>query len=140
MNMPFEYGVDVGLRRSGFGNLGQKKFLIFEGKPNELKLALSDIAGQDVLIVEDIVDSGKTFSSLKRMLQKHNPKSLKLCALLDKPYRRQEKVSIDYAGFTAPNAYIVGYGLDYKNKYRNLPYIAILDQISAEEEALLYAS
>jgi hypoxanthine phosphoribosyltransferase len=98
-----------------------------------------NIAGQDVLIVEDIVDSGQTSAALKKELQTHNPKSLRLCTLLDKPHRRREKVSIDYTGFTAPNKYVVGYGLDYKDKYRNLPYVAVLDQISEEEETLLYA-
>jgi len=98
-----------------------------------------NIADQDVLIIEDIVDSGETSATLKKELQAYHPRSLRLCALLDKPHRRKVTVSIDYTGFPAPNKYVVGYGLDYKNKYRNLPYIAVLDQITEEEERRLYA-
>jgi hypoxanthine phosphoribosyltransferase len=86
-----------------------------------------DINGQDVLLVEDIVDSGLTVSYLKRTLMAKRPRSLKVCTLLDKPERRKVKVAVDYIGFSIPNKYVVGYGLDYKNKYRNLPYIAVLD-------------
>jgi hypoxanthine phosphoribosyltransferase len=86
-----------------------------------------DIKDQDVLLVEDIVDSGLTVSYLKKILLAKRPKSLKVCTLLDKPNRRKVKVSVDYIGFSIPDKYVVGYGLDYQNKYRNLPYIAVLD-------------
>ncbi len=81
------------------------------------------ISGRDVLIVEDIVDTGRTLEYLMSMLRTRDPKSLKLCALLDKPERRLCKVQPDYCGFTVPDEFIVGYGLDYAQKYRNLPYI-----------------
>jgi hypoxanthine phosphoribosyltransferase len=92
-----------------------------------------DIKGQDVLLVEDIVDSGLTVSYLKKILLAKRPQSLKVCTLLDKPNRRKVKVVVDYIGFSIPDKYVVGYGLDYQNKYRNLPYIAVLD-VSEESD------
>ncbi len=85
-----------------------------------------DIAGKDVLLVEDIMDSGVTMVFLKRMLMERKPASLKVCVLLDKPDRRQVQIEAEYVGFRIPNKYVVGYGLDYKDRYRNLPYIAVL--------------
>jgi hypoxanthine phosphoribosyltransferase len=85
-----------------------------------------DIRGKHVLLVEDIIDSGVTVDYLKKMLLERGPESLKVCVLLDKPDRRQVKIEADYAGFRIPNKYVVGYGLDYKDRYRNLPYIAVL--------------
>ncbi|MDC4227964.1 MAG: hypoxanthine phosphoribosyltransferase [Candidatus Manganitrophus sp.] len=85
--------------------------------------------GKDVLVVEDIVDSGLTLTFLKKKLMARKPKSLRFCTLLDKPQRRKTEVTIDYVGFTIPNKYVVGYGLDYENKYRNLPYIAVLENV-----------
>jgi hypoxanthine phosphoribosyltransferase len=85
-----------------------------------------DIAGKHILLVEDIMDSGVTVEYLKRMLVNRGPASLKVCVLLDKPDRRQVKIEADYPGFRIPNKYVVGYGLDYKERYRNLPYIAVL--------------
>jgi hypoxanthine phosphoribosyltransferase len=85
-----------------------------------------DIRGKDVLLVEDIMDSGVTIDYLKKMLQDRGPSSLKVCVLLDKPDRRKVKIEADYAGFRIPNKYVVGYGLDYQDRYRNLPYIAVL--------------
>ncbi len=85
-----------------------------------------DIRGQHVLLVEDIMDSGVTMVYLKRMLMDRGPASLKVCVLLDKPDRRQVQIEAEYAGFRIPNKYVVGYGLDYKDRYRNLPYIAVL--------------
>jgi hypoxanthine phosphoribosyltransferase len=85
-----------------------------------------DIRGEHVLLVEDIIDSGLTVDSLKRRLLDRGPASLKVCALLDKPDRRKVQIEADYAGFRIPNKYVVGYGLDYKDRYRNLPYIAVL--------------
>ncbi len=85
-----------------------------------------DIAGKHILLVEDIMDSGVTVEYLKRMLVNRGPASLKVCVLLDNPDRRQVKIEADYPGFRIPNKYVVGYGLDYKERYRNLPYIAVL--------------
>ena len=86
-----------------------------------------EIDGLHCLIVEDIIDSGNTLSMTKKMLEGRNPASLKLCTLLDKPDRRETEVNVDYTGFTIPDAFVVGFGLDYAQKYRNLPYIGILD-------------
>ena len=85
-----------------------------------------DIKGRDVLLVEDIMDSGVTIDYLKKMLLDRGPASLKVCVLLDKPDRRKVQIEADYAGFRIPNKYVVGYGLDYQDRYRNLPYIAVL--------------
>ncbi|MEK6742219.1 MAG: hypoxanthine phosphoribosyltransferase [Nitrospirota bacterium] len=85
-----------------------------------------DIRGKDVLLVEDIMDSGVTIDYLKKMLLDRGPASLKVCVLLDKPDRRKVQIEADYAGFRIPNKYVVGYGLDYQDRYRNLPYIAVL--------------
>lgn len=84
------------------------------------------IQGKDVLVVEDIVDSGRTLSYLMDMLRDRQPASLKLCTLLDKPDRRVIDVPVDYTGFQIPDEFVVGYGLDYDQKYRNLPYIGIV--------------
>lgn len=85
-----------------------------------------DIAHYDVLIVEDILDSGMTLSYITQLLQARGPKSIRLCTLLDKPERHKVDVHIDYLGFTIPDEFIVGYGLDYAERYRNLPYIGVL--------------
>lgn len=84
------------------------------------------IEGKDVLIVEDIIDSGRTLYHLMDILKKRNPKSLHLCTLLDKPDRREKDVKVDYCGFEIPDEFVVGYGLDYAQKYRNLPYIGVV--------------
>ena len=84
------------------------------------------ITGKDVLVVEDIVDSGRTLSYLLMMLKERKPNSLKLCTLLDKPDRRVIDVDVDYTGFEIPDEFVVGYGLDYAQKYRNLPYIGVV--------------
>src|SRR4249920_1111488 len=86
-----------------------------------------DIKGKDVLLVEDIVDSGLTVQYLVKTLAKKKPRSIKVCTLLSKPDRRTIDVAIDYVGFKIPSKYVVGYGLDYQQKYRNLPYLAVLD-------------
>ena len=85
-----------------------------------------DIAGRDVLLVEDILDTGNTLSKLVAELQQRRPASLKLCVLLDKPDRRTRPIQADYVGFTIPNEFVVGYGLDYNEQYRNLPFIGVL--------------
>ena len=81
---------------------------------------------KDVLVVEDIVDSGRTLSYLLDMLRDRGPKSIKLCTLLDKPERRVVDVNVDYTGFSIPDEFVVGFGLDYDQKYRNLPFIGIV--------------
>lgn len=85
-----------------------------------------EIKDYDILIVEDILDSGMTLSYITQMLQNRGPKSIRLCTLLDKPERHKVDVHIDYCGFVVPDEFIVGYGLDYAEKYRNLPYIGVL--------------
>lgn len=85
------------------------------------------IKGKDVLVVEDIVDSGRTLSYLLDMLKDRDPASLRLCTLLDKPDRRVVDVNVDYTGFRIPDEFVVGYGLDYDQKYRNLPYIGVVE-------------
>ena len=89
-------------------------------------LAMS-IEGRDVLIVEDIIDTGRTISYLRRNLETRHPRSLRICTLLDKIERREVPVDLDYVGFTIPNEFVVGYGLDHAGVYRNLPYLAALD-------------
>lgn len=89
----------------------------------DLDIALAD---KDILIVEDILDSGMTLSYIKELLQSRAPKSIRIVTLLDKPDRRKVELQADYSGFTVPDEFVVGYGLDYDEKYRNLPYIGIL--------------
>lgn len=85
------------------------------------------IEGKDVLIVEDIIDSGRTLSHLLEILKQRKPKSMHLCTLLDKPERRVKDVKVDYVCFNIPDEFVVGYGLDYAQKYRNLPYIGVVE-------------
>jgi hypoxanthine phosphoribosyltransferase len=85
-----------------------------------------DIAGRHLLIIEDIIDSGRTLDYLRRNLLARSPASLKILTLLDKPERREIQVPVDYVGFDIPNEFVVGYGLDFGEIYRNLPYIAVL--------------
>jgi len=86
-----------------------------------------NIEGRDVLIVEDIIDSGLTLSYLMRNLEAREPASLEICALLTKPERREADVPVRYIGFEIPNRFVIGYGLDFAERYRNLPYVGILD-------------
>ena len=85
-----------------------------------------DISGKHILVVEDILDSGNPLSYLLKLLEQRKPASIRLCTLLDKPERRIKPVEVHYSGFTIPDAFVVGYGLDYAEHYRNLPYIGIL--------------
>lgn len=95
----------------------------------EIKKDLSDtIEGRDLIIVEDILDSGNTLYYLMDVLRARRPASIRICALMDKPERRTKPISADYVGFTIPDAFIVGYGLDYAERYRNLPYVGVLKQ------------
>jgi hypoxanthine phosphoribosyltransferase len=91
------------------------------------------VAGRHVLLVEDIVDTGLTLRYLLDTLRNRQPASLKVCALLDKPARRRVRVSLDYYGFIIPNAFVVGYGLDYAEKYRGLPYVGVLENPEPEK-------
>ncbi len=98
--------------------------------PGEIKVVQglrSQIRGRDVLVIEDIVDTGLTIAFLLNYLQKKKPASLKLCALTDKPSRRQVAITIDYLGFTVPDKFIVGYGIDWDEKFRYLPDICFVD-------------
>ena len=84
------------------------------------------LEGKGVLVVEDIIDSGRTLSYLMEILEKRKPNSMRLCTLLDKPDRRVREVHVDHVGFEIPDEFVVGYGLDYKQRYRNLPYIGVV--------------
>ena len=86
----------------------------------------SDLSGKDVLIVEDILDTGVTLSNLVPMLKMRDPNSVRICAILDKPSRRRADIQADYIGFQVPDEFVVGYGLDNDEKYRNLPYVGVL--------------
>ena len=85
-----------------------------------------NLEGKDILIVEDILDSGKTLHHLRELLSSRNPKSFKICTLLDKPERREADISADYSGFSVPNEFVVGYGLDFNEEYRNIPFVGVL--------------
>ncbi|MGQ9570952.1 MAG: hypoxanthine phosphoribosyltransferase [Thermodesulfovibrionales bacterium] len=84
-----------------------------------------DISGKDVLLIEDIIDSGVTLNFIRERILAREPKSLKICVFLDKIERRKINIPLDYVGYEIPNVFVVGYGLDYENKFRNLPYIAV---------------
>ncbi len=106
---------------SSYGN-GVKS----SGEVKMIKDLDNKIEGKDVVIVEDIVDSGYTMKYLKHLLEARNPASIKICALLDKPSRRETDVHVDYTGFEVGNEFVVGYGLDYAGLYRNIPFIGVL--------------
>lgn len=99
---------------------------VSSGEVKIVKDVNTQIAGRDVLIVEDIVDTGRTLHYLVDLFKYRKAKSVKICTLLDKPATRVVPVQVDYAGFKVPDAFLVGYGLDYAERYRNLPYIGIL--------------
>jgi hypoxanthine phosphoribosyltransferase len=103
------------------------------GKVKMVTELTEDIKGKDVLLVEDIVDSGLTIQYLVKQLSKRKPRSVKICTLLSKPERRTVDVPLAYIGFNIPDKYVVGYGLDYQQKYRNLPYLAVLDVEGKQE-------
>lgn len=113
---------------SSYGNYTESSGML------ELKKDLEEsIEGKDVLIVEDILDSGRTLSMLKTMLQQRNPASLKICILLDKPSRRVYQVDVDYKCFEIEDKFVVGFGLDYAQRYRNLPYIGVVEFVEEDE-------
>lgn len=96
------------------------------GEVRIVKDVSQPIEGLNVILVEDIIDTGHTLKYLKKLLQNRNPASLKICSLLDKPSRREVDIQGDYVGFAVPNEFVVGYGLDYAERYRNLPDVCIL--------------
>ena len=100
---------------------------VSSGKVKITKDLIEDIEGKNVIVIEDIIDTGRTLSLLLEMLRSRKPKCLKLCTLLNKPERRVVEVNVDYNGFHIPDQFVVGYGMDYAQHYRNLPYIGILD-------------
>ncbi|HUD46544.1 MAG TPA: hypoxanthine phosphoribosyltransferase [Candidatus Baltobacteraceae bacterium] len=108
----------IGVSSYGLGT--ESADLVFT---KELRL---DVGGRDVLVVDDILDTGRTLSRVTAKLSKLKPSQIKICVLLDKPSRRVEPVAADYVGFTIPNHFVVGYGLDYAERYRNLPFVGIL--------------
>ncbi|WML48957.1 hypoxanthine phosphoribosyltransferase [Neobacillus sp. PS3-34] len=99
------------------------------GKVRLLKDLDANITNQNVVVVEDIIDSGLTLHFLRDHLKTHKPKQIKLCTLLDKPERRRVDLPVDYVGFVIPDEFIVGYGIDYAQMYRNLPYIATVEEV-----------
>ncbi|HEY3275401.1 MAG TPA: hypoxanthine phosphoribosyltransferase [Syntrophorhabdaceae bacterium] len=111
------------MRVSSYGNGTTSKGTITITKDLE-----EDITGQNVVIVEDIIDSGLTLTEVRGMLQKRNPKSIKICALLDKRARREIEIEGDYVGFTMEDGFVVGYGIDYAEQYRNLPEIYVVEE------------
>jgi hypoxanthine phosphoribosyltransferase len=98
------------------------------GKVRLLKDLDSNITNQNVLVVEDIIDSGLTLHFLRDHLKSHKPKEIKICTLLDKPERRKVDLPVDYVGFVIPDEFIVGYGIDFAQKYRNLPHISTVEE------------
>ena len=99
---------------------------VSSGKINIKKDLSEDVTGKDVLIVEDILDTGNTMYLLRDYIMSKGAKSVKICVLFDKPSRREKPITADYTGFTIDDLFIVGYGLDYDEKYRNLPYVGVL--------------
>lgn len=99
------------------------------GKVRLLKDIDVNITDKHVVLIEDIIDTGLTLSFLKNHFQLHKPKSMKICTLLDKPERRQVDLKADYVGFVIPDTFIIGYGIDYAENYRNLPYIATMKEV-----------
>ena len=97
------------------------------GEVRLIKDLSTPLEGCDLLIVEDILDSGMTLDYITRILNERKPKSIKICTLLDKPSRRKAKIYADYSGFEVPDEFVVGYGLDYDERYRNVPFIGVLD-------------
>lgn len=107
---------------SSYGNGTESQGLVRLNKDLD-----ESLKGRDVIVVEDIVDSGRTLDSLLRLLSTRKPDSLRLCALLDKPDRRVVDVKVDYTGFTIEDKFVVGFGLDFAQRYRNLPYVGVIE-------------
>ena len=105
------------------------------GPPRLTKDLDDDVGGRDVLIVEDLIDTGRTLARLIDLVRARRPRSLRTVALMDKPSRREVEVCVDHVGFTIPDRFVVGYGLDYGERYRDLPYIGVLDATAAAPPA-----
>ena len=118
--MPVHVSIDL-MELSSYGASTQSS-----GQVRILKDLSGPIRGRDVIVVEDIIDTGLTLNYLLRYLWERNPASIRVCCLLDKPARRLAEIPIDYIGFTIPDRFVIGYGLDYNERYRNLPYIGVL--------------
>jgi hypoxanthine phosphoribosyltransferase len=124
LNLPLRLDF-IGVSSYGGGTASRE--LVFTP---ELRL---DVRGRDVLLVDDILDTGKTLAAVQRKLRALKPRRIRTCVLLDKPDRRIERVRADYVGFTIPNEFVVGYGLDYAERFRNLPFIAVLRSVVYEK-------
>ena len=109
------------MRCSSYGNE-----TVSNGKVKIVQDLDAPIKEKNIIIVEDIIDTGRTLAYLKDLLESRGPESVKICTLLDKPDRRVSEVNVDYTGFVIPDEFVVGYGLDYAQQYRNLPYIGIV--------------
>jgi len=118
--MPIPLAIDL-MEVSSYGASTESS-----GQVRILKDLSSSIAGREVIVVEDIIDTGLTLNYLLRYLHDKGPASIRICCLLDKPARRLAPIEIDYRGFTIPDRFVIGYGLDYGEHYRNLPYIGVL--------------
>lgn len=118
--MPIPLSIDL-MEVSSYGASTESS-----GQVRILKDLSTSIAGRDVIVVEDIIDTGLTLNYLLRYLNDKGPSSIRICCLLDKPARRLAEIEIDYRGFTIPDRFVIGYGLDYGERYRNLPYIGVL--------------
>ena len=118
--MPIPLSIDL-MEVSSYGASTESS-----GQVRILKDLSTSIAGREVLVVEDIIDTGLTLNYLLRYLHDKGPASIRICCLLDKPARRLAPIEIDYRGFTIPDRFVIGYGLDYGERYRNLPYIGVL--------------
>lgn len=101
---------------------------VSSGRVKIIKDLDDSIEGKEVLIVEDIVDTGRTLHHLLQLLRARNPEGIRLCTLLDKPDRREVEIPVDYIGFSVPDLFVVGYGLDYAQHYRNLPYVGVIEE------------
>jgi hypoxanthine phosphoribosyltransferase len=115
---------------SSYGNFSRSS-----GEVRMLKDTSEPVAGRNVVLVEDIVDNGLTLDYLRSLLKERNPKSLRTCVLFDKPYRRSVDVPVDYVGLQCPDEFVVGYGLDYQELFRNLPYVAQLRPAVFKQES-----
>ncbi|MGZ8562293.1 MAG: hypoxanthine phosphoribosyltransferase, partial [Candidatus Limnocylindria bacterium] len=118
--MPIPLSIDL-MEVSSYGASTESS-----GQVRILKDLSSSITGREVVVVEDIIDTGLTLNYLLRYLHDKGPASIRICCLLDKPARRLAEIEIDYRGFTIPDRFVIGYGLDYGERYRNLPYIGVL--------------
>ena len=126
------FTVDLARKINGDVRLEFIRVSSYEGENStgEIKMKLDlkhSIQGKDVIVVEDIIDTGRTLAYLMQHLKMKKPNSVKLCTLLDKPDRRVKEVKVDYVGFKIPDKFVVGYGLDADEKYRNLPYIGVIE-------------